>query len=46
MAAPPHSTPNTTGQPPAAQRPQLEVWRRPGIEKFRRHDDGQLHKES
>ncbi len=52
MAASPNSTPMTngplpgSGQPPAAQRPQLEIWRRPGIEKFRRHDDGQLHKES
>ena len=25
--------------------PGLDVWRRPGIEIYRRHDDGQLHKE-
>jgi branched-chain amino acid transport system ATP-binding protein len=32
--------------PTAPERPRLEVWRRPGIEKFRRQADGQLHKET
>jgi branched-chain amino acid transport system ATP-binding protein len=31
---------------PAPARPQLEIWRRPGIEKYRRQADGQLHKET
>jgi branched-chain amino acid transport system ATP-binding protein len=34
------------GAPLPPERPALEIWRRPGIEKFRRHDDGQLHKET
>jgi len=36
----------TTGTHLPPERPALEIWRRPGIEKFRRHADGQLHKET
>jgi len=47
------STPSAVGScasaPPdtvAPARAQLEIWRRPGIEKYRRLADGQLHKET
>ena len=45
--APTATGPRTGGaQPAAPERPRVEVWRRPGIEKFRRLEDGQLHKET